>query len=420
VSRAQAGWALAVLTAIISMNYLDRNVISILLDSIKKDLQLSDTVMGLVTGFSFALMYSILGIPIARLADRGNRRVIITLGLLGWSAMTMLSGVARNVYQLAVARLLVGIGESCDMAPSVSMISDYYPKEARARALSILTTGAYIGSFLGLFVGGVVNQYYGWRISFAVAGTPGILLAIVLFLSVREPLRGAAELRPPTAERLPSLGVTLRFLFTQKSLVLVLVGAALMYFNIYAFAFWTAPFLGRVHHLTSAQIGSISGTITGLCGIGGALFGGFLVERLAKRDNRWLLGIPAIAWIVATPIEFFVLFEPDTGIMWIGLAVMIFITTMYAGPIWSVTQTVAKVRMRSLAFSIFVFLNNIFGLAVSNFVVGRASDYFKPEYGNDSIRYALVIPVFVGLAAALLFAWGTRYIREDIRAAEEP
>src|SRR6202034_3933070 len=134
VSRAQAGWALAVLTAIISMNYLDRNVISILLDSIKKDLQLSDTVMGLVTGFSFALMYSILGIPIARLADRGNRRIIITLGLLGWSAMTMLSGVARNVYQLAAARLLVGIGESCDMAPSVSMISDYYPKEARARA----------------------------------------------------------------------------------------------------------------------------------------------------------------------------------------------------------------------------------------------------------------------------------------------
>jgi MFS family permease len=275
-------YTLALLTLAYALNFLDQTIFNVLIEPIKKEFQLSDTMLGLLAGFGFVLMYSVLGMPIARLADRSNRRNIVTAGLAFFSAMTALCGMAQSTAMLAVARIGVGIGESAGTPASQSIIADLFGKADRRRALGIFAIGTYLGVFLGYFFGGWVNQYLGWRTAFISASIPGIAMALLLGATVTEPARQRDGGDKVSSE---AIGPTFAFLFSQKSFLLVLIGFCLAGFTNYSTSVWIPAFMARVHHLTSAQIGTYAGTFKGLFGIAGALLGGFVVAKISKDDD---------------------------------------------------------------------------------------------------------------------------------------
>src|ERR1700741_4777383 len=314
-------YVLGVLTIVYALNFLDRTIFNVLIEPIKKEFTLSDTTMGLLAGFGFVLFYSLLGIPIARVADRLNRRNIVALAFAFWSAMTFLCGMASSVANLALGRIGVGIGESAGTPASQSLLADLFDKNERPRALGIYAIGTYLGVFLGYFIGGWVNQHYGWRTAFFSAGLPGVALAALLWLTIAEPKRGAmAETFAPEP-----IGPTLRFLATQPSFVIVLIGFCLTSYTNYATAAWIPPFLARVHHLTSAEIGTYAGTFKGLCGIAGTLLGGFVVAQIGRRDDRWKLWAPAVTSGLAGPVFAVCMLTPDFTTMGPALAAAAFL-----------------------------------------------------------------------------------------------
>jgi predicted MFS family arabinose efflux permease len=419
VSSPQANYALAVLTLIYVLNYADRTVLSLLLDSIKKEFRLSDTVMGLISGFGFVLFYSLLGLPVARWADRFNRRFILTAGLAVWSAATCCSGLARNGWQLALTRFGVGAGEAGGIAPSHSMLADLFPKEKLPRALAILTAGSQIGVFVGAILAGYVNQHYGWRMAFFAAGLPGIAVAILFRLTVKEPARGAMEGRRANVN-LFTIAQTAGFLFRQRSFVLITLGGSLMGITFYGFQVWTPAFLHRVRHLSSATIGTYTGIVSGVFGVAGVLLGGFLAERLGKRDVRWRVYVPAVAAALAAPADLLFLFLPSLHASFIFWALAFVFTAAYQGPTYAIYQTVSKVRMRAVASATFLFFGNIIGLGVGSWFIGILSDSFRPQDGDEAIRYALAAASLIALLAGALFWVGSRYLAQDIDTAEAP
>lgn len=415
-SSRQANYALSVLCVIYILNYADRGIFSLLLDSIKKDFRVTDTVMGLIGGLGFALFYSILGLPVARWADRYSRRFILAAGLTLWSVMTCLSGVAFGPWQLAITRLGVGAGEACGIAPSHSMLSDMFPKETLPRVLSILTAGSSVGIFVGSVLAGFIAQHYGWRWAFIAAGLPGIFVAILFRFTVKEPARGAME-GPLANTNLFSVMETLRFLFTQLSFIYITIGGMFMGITLYAFQFWSPPFLARVHHLDIATIGVLNGAISAIFGVSGVLIGGFFAERLGMRDIRWRLTVPAIASIASCPVSLLFLFLPSLRGSLVSWALSTMCIFAYAGPIYAVYQTVSMVRMRALASAIFLFLGILLGSGAGNPLIGFISTHLSHRYGPLSIRYAMIFPSVLGLFAGILFWIGSRYLAADTARA---
>jgi MFS family permease len=406
-------YVLGVLTLVYALNFLDRTIFNVLIEPIKKEFSLSDTAMGLLAGFGFVLFYSLLGIPIARLADRLNRRNIVALAFAFWSAMTFLCGMATNVTALALARIGVGLGESGSSPASQSIVADLFSKNERPRALGIFAIGTYLGIFLGYFIGGFVNQHYGWRMAFFVAGLPGIALAALLWLTIGEPKRGAmAETFTPEP-----LGATLRFLASQQSFVIVLVGFCLTTYTNYATAAWVPPFLARVHHLSSAEIGTYAGTFKGLAGMAGTLLGGLLVAQISRRDDRWKLWAPAIMSALAGPMFALCMLTPDFATMVTALALTSFLVGFHLGPIFAIAQTVARPSMRALASALIALTATCFGQGVGPLTVGMINDALKNDYGTDAVRYSLLSASLTTMLGALLFVWAARTIRADIARA---
>ena len=260
VSSARRGYILALLTAIWSISMLDRILLGVVLDKVKKEFLLSDTMLGLMAGLGFAVIYVILTVPVGRYADRLARRPIIVVGLTLWSVMTGLGGVARSGLQLLVFRLGLGVGESSCVAPSMSLISDYFPKDRRPLAMAIYSMAPFIGPGLAIFIGGLVTHYYGWRAAFFICGIPGLILAALMHFTVKEPRRGAAESSTVEAKSY-RLGETLRYLCTNMTYLSTLIGFMLVSYVSFGVNIWVAPFLGRVHHLNMAQIGWMAGSI---------------------------------------------------------------------------------------------------------------------------------------------------------------
>jgi MFS family permease len=414
----QSNYALAMLTAIYVLNYADRAALSVLLDPIKHDMHLTDTTLGLITGFAFVSFYTLLGLPIARWADHYNRRFILTTGLVVWSAMTCFSGLAQSAWQLALTRFGVGAGEACGVPPAHSMVSDLFPKAALPRALSILSAGSQIGSFVGLTLAGFVNQYYGWRVAFFAAGLPGIVLAIIFRLTVKEPVRGAMEERRANTDLL-SVSRTILFLWRQRSFVIITLGGSLMGISFYGFQVWTPVFLHRVRHLTSGVIGTYQGTLMGVFGLSGVLLGGFLAERLGKRDVRWRVWVPAVGSVLSCPMNLLFLFLPSLRISLVCWAAALVCTAVYIGPIFAVYQSVSKVRMRAFATATFLFCGNLIGLGLGSLLIGMLSDALTKRYGIAAIRYSMIFPSLIALVAGIFFWIGSGYLERDIATASE-
>ncbi|WP_342728804.1 MFS transporter [Bradyrhizobium sp. B097] len=406
-------YVLALLTIIYALNFLDRTIFNVLIEPIKKEFALSDTTMGLLAGFGFVLFYSLLGIPIARMADRLNRRNIVAIAFAFWSAMTYLCGMASSVTALTMARVGVGIGESAGTPASQSMIADLFDKNERPRALGIYAIGTYLGVFLGYFIGGYVNQNYGWRMAFFTAGLPGIALAAVLWLTISEPKRGAMA-ETFKAER---IGPTLGFLISQPSFVIVLVGFCLTTYTNYATAVWIPPFLARIHHLTSAEIGTYAGTFKGFAGMAGTLIGGLVVAQIGRRDDRWKLWAPAIMSGLAGPVFASCMLTQSFTLMVATLALTSLMVGFHLGPIFAIAQTVAKPSMRALASAIVLLTATCFGQGVGPLAVGMINDALKGAYGTDAVRYSLLSAAVTTTLGALLFVWAARWIRADIARA---
>jgi MFS family permease len=407
-------YVLAILTVVYALNFLDRTIFNVLIEPIKKEFALSDTTMGVLAGFGFVLFYSLLGIPIARIADRVNRRNIVALAFAFWSAMTFLCGLASSVTTLALARVGVGVGESAGTPASQSLLADLFDKNERPRALGIYAIGTYLGVFLGYFIGGWVNQHYGWRAAFFSAGLPGLALAALLWLTIAEPKRGAmAETFAPEP-----IGPTLRFLMTQPSFVIVLIGFCLTSYTNYATAAWIPPFLARVHHLSSAEIGTYAGTFKGLCGIAGTLVGGLVVGQISQHDDRWKLWAPAIMSGLAGPVFALCMLTPSFVTMIAALAATSFLVGFHLGPIFAIAQTVARPSMRALASALVLLTATCFGQGVGPLAVGMINDALKAGFGVDAVRYSLLSAAATTTLGVLLFLLAARFIRADIARAK--
>jgi predicted MFS family arabinose efflux permease len=414
-STGYANYVLFVLTVVYVFNNADRNVLSILLPDIQAELGASDTAMGLLAGI-FVLFYSTLGIPIARWADRGNRRSILALGVLFWSAMTAASGAARSFAQLVIARLGLGAGEAAGTPPSHSLISDYFPPERRGRALSVYAMGNYAGAFVGLGLGGWINQMYGWRAAFWALGLPGIALALLVRLTVREPARGVQEPGGPAAP--VPLREALTFLRRQRSFLWLNVAGAVSALVGYGFAVWGPTYMMRVHEMGSAEVGQYLGVLAPLGGIIGTWIGGVLVDRRIRRDARWFMWIPAISSLVNLPISALLLL----GTKFVAIASYAphsLLHAMYVGPLFASMQALARPRVRALAVAIHMAIVNLFGLLLGPLAVGMLNDALEARLGAHAVRYSLLMVSLTGFFAGLLYLVAARNLREDLQRARE-
>ena len=287
-------YVLVMLTLVYVFNFIDRQLLVILQESIKKELHLSDTQLGLLSGFTFAIFYVTMGIPIARLADKGNRRNIVAASLGVWSLMTACSGLARNFVQLLLARIGVGVGEAGGSPPAHAMISDYFPPQKRSTALSIYSTGIYFGILIGFLMGGYLNQHLGWRIAFFSLGIPGVIFSLLVFITVKEPRKGATDIEATSANKPDSFGEVLKALYSTHTFVFLGLATGLHVFCIYGLVNWAPSFLSRVHGMKNAEIGAVLGPILGIGGAIGSFAGGFLTDYFGKKDKRRYLQIPVM------------------------------------------------------------------------------------------------------------------------------
>ena len=412
-------YALGLLTVVYSFNFIDRQLLSILQESIKADLSLSDSQLGLLTGFAFAVFYVTAGLPIARWADRGNRRNIIAFSVGLWSLMTALSGFVQNYGQLLAARIGVGVGEAGGSPPSHSIISDIFPPEQRASAISFYSTGVNLGILFGFLLGGWINEFFGWRIAFLVVGTPGIIIAIIVRYTLAEPIRGLSENKKVSTESVPFKEV-LSVLWRHVSFRHMALGAAFNAFASYSTSNWTASFFIRTHDMTTGELGTWLAAIIGFGGAVGVLGGGLLADRLARNDKRWYMWIPALAGFVSVPFMIGV-YTVDNAYAALAFAVVPGVMfNVYLGNTIATTHGLVGLRMRATASAILFLILSIIGLGIGPVAVGTLSDLLASSYGEDSLRQAMlyIIPVMM-FWSAYHFYMASKTVREDLAAAPD-
>jgi len=416
VSPGYARYVLGLLFVVYVFNFVDRQILAILLEPIKRDLGVSDTAMGFLTGTAFALFYTFAGIPIARLADRGVRRSVIAVGAALWSAMTAASGLAQSFAQLALARVGVGIGEAACSPPAHSLLSDYFPPERRATALALYAAGIHVGIAFGYLAGGWINQAFDWRTAFFVVGLPGLGLAVLVRLTVREPARGLSEGGEASGD-VPATREVLRFLWSLRSFRHVSFASALTAFAGYGVANWTPTFLVRVHGMGTGEVGTWLGLIAGIAGASGAYLGGHLVDVFRSRDARFGVWIPAAAGVLGLPFVSLLLFWPEPRQALLLSAPGTLLGAVWLGPVFALTQTLVRIRMRAVASAILLFVVNLIGLGLGPQTVGLLNDLLQPRFGAGAVRWSLAAVVLVtSLWAALHFALAARSLRADLEA----
>jgi predicted MFS family arabinose efflux permease len=411
-STAYRKYVLGILVVVYTLNFVDRQILAILAKPIQAELKLSDSQLGLMGGLAFALLYSTMALPIATWADRGSRRTIMTVALALWSGFTALCGLAGSFLTIFLARVGVGIGEAGGVAPSYSMISDYFPKAQRARALSVYSLGIPLGGAAGILFGGLIAKAISWRAAFIIVGLAGVVIAPLFRLTVRDPKRGGYEgnvVAPPRAR----IADVFRIVAKKPTFWLLAFGAASSSVCGYGLAFWLPSFFLRSLHLSYTGTAWYYAAITFFGGCLRILGGGVLADRAGRADRRAYPLIPAIAFMLALPCFFiavnmasplaaFPLFLIPTGL-----------NLMWLGPILTVVQHLVPGHMRTTASAMFLLINNLLGIGIGYYYFGAVSDALKPHYGDESLRYAIYSGLGFYVIAAALFLIAARSLKKD-------
>lgn len=431
VSPGYRRYAIWLLFVVYVFNFIDRQIVTILAEPIKQDLLIADWQLGLMTGTAFAIFYCTLGIPIARLAERHNRPWIIGLSLVAWSGFTALCGLAQNFWQLVLARIGVGVGEAGCTPPAHSLIADYTPKEQRASAMAIYSMGSAVGGLIGVVVGGLVADAYGWRTAFLLVGLPGIGLAVIAILTLVEPRirRAAVEARDAARPAQSSFGDVLRVLRRKRTFWLMASAVSIVAFIGYGHAPFGASFFLRVHGAEIEQlaaqlglgpigfVGLSLGLILGVAAGAGIYLGGIIADRFGARDLRAYMSIPGLAVLVSVPIYTTAMLMPTFLPILPILAVNAVLISLWQGPVYATVQNIAPVHMRATTASIFLFIANLVGLGLGPLAVGAASDILAGPFGLGSaegVRWALIGSQFLAIPAFVCFWLARRTIREDM------
>jgi predicted MFS family arabinose efflux permease len=414
------GWALFVLAAVYMSNCMDRSIVAVLGEAIKTDLGLSNAQLGLLGGMAFALCYSLLGVPIARLAERFNRTVILTVCITLWSGMTMLCALAPGFLYLALCRMGVGIGEAGCSPVAHSLVSDYYEARRRATAIAIYSAGCSVGQILIAFTGGWVAQHYGWRVAFVLAGIPGLVLALLIRFTLREPVRGGMDAAPagpsvPVPARSSLWEVTQR-MFRAPTIRHSIIGCVIVTVAAYGTHQFTAPFFIRVFSVSYAQAGVAFGVTVGVASALGLLVGGYLADRCARLDARWYAGIPALGVLLSGPL--YMLGFSQSGwlsSMWL-LVIPGVLHFTYLGPTVSVLHNYVKANERATASAILLLLTSLIGLGFGPWIVGWIIDILIAKSGSQPVgtRQGMVISSALYLWGAAHYAWAIRSFFNDL------
>jgi predicted MFS family arabinose efflux permease len=396
-----------ILLTVYVFNFIDRQIVNILAEPIARDLDLSDTQIGLMTGLAFALFYTVLGIPIARLADRQttSRPKLIAVALALWSGMTALCGFAQNFAQLLLARIGVGVGEAGCTPPAHSLISDMVPPEKRASALAFYSLGIPVGSLLGMVIGGTLADYLGWREAFVVVGLPGVMLALVVWFGLRDPRRSdaAAVLRAKSQPAALPLGQAVGEVMRSRAFVLLVFAGSAASFLSYGKTTWTTIFFQRTHDLSPGEVGLSFGLLGGAAGILGTWLGGYLADRFGAVNRRHVLSAPAIGMALAVPLAIAAYHAPSWPLALALLFLPTVFNSFYYGPCYSAAQGLVPMRARAIAAASLLFFQNLIGLGLGPLFFGMLSDWLQPAYGAESVRYVLYGAAVLGLVPAFFF-----------------
>lgn len=388
-------------------NFLDRQIVSILAPAIKADLGLSDGQLGALGGFAFALLYTLLGIPLGVLADRTSKSGVIAAALAVWSGFTALCGVAGNFWQLFLFRVGVGFGEAGGVAPSYALIADYFPPAKRARALALYSLGAPFGLALGALLGALLAETFSWRMAFVVVGVAGILFAPVFRAVVRDPPR-ERDLR-----RTSPVHAAFSMLARKKSFWLISFGAAMNSMVSYALAFWMPTFLIRSFDMSLAAASYFYASLILIGVVAGILAGGFLADKLGQKDRGNYPKLAGIAWLASVPLFVAGFLSPSPALAWIAFLVPQGLTLVWFGPLLTAIQHLVPATMRATASACFLLVSNLFGLGAGSWIMGVLSDSMAAQYGDDSLRYAALLSVNLSLVASFLVLLSMRSLRKE-------
>ena len=408
------GRVLAILLLAYIFNFIDRQIIGVLAIPIKAELQLTDTQLSLMGGIAFALFYSGIAIPVAWLADRKNRVNIIAFSVALWSAFTALCGLAQNFWHLFLARMGVGIGEAGGVAPSYALISDFFPKERRARALALFSLGIPIGSALGVFFGGWIASNLDWRSAFLIVGLAGLPAALLVRIGIKEPVRGGFDTADGQAsEPAPPFGVVAAQLARTPSFWLLSFGAASGSILGYGLIFWLPSFFSRSFDLELVEVSWFYGSIVLVGGIAGTLLGGWLGDRTGPdRPGTYAL-IPAVCFLISAPVFAAGLFAPSLTTGWILFAIGQMLALAWLGPVIAAVQHIVPPNMRATASASFLFINNLIGIGFGIFFLGFMSDTMAASYGDDSLRYSILYGLVFYLLSSLLYFVASKRLAKD-------
>lgn len=415
---ARYSWRLlAILVCVYSCSWMDRYLLVILIEPIHRELQLSDTQMGLITGFAFSTTYALAGIPIAYWADRKSRRVILSIAVLGWGLATMLSSFAQSFQTLALARFGLAVFAAGCSPAAYSLISDSFASTHRGRAIAIYGLGTSIGIWAGLMLGGLVSERYGWRTAFVIMGTPAVILSAVVYFCVREPLREPDRRTEHSNESGPSLAASIRWMLGTRSFLAAAFALGTLTITSTSFLSWAPTYLIRFRGLGTAEVGTISGIIVGVSGVVGTLLTGLLCDRLGRRDPRWYLWLPLIGFGFFLPFER--LFFSASGY---GLYVAYFLAALasatYSAPLFAVGQFVLPPRQRALGAAIMLFVLNMIGMGGGNFAVGFLSDLFRQQDGKASLQHAILSLQGAAVIGFLCLLYAASSIRRDMHSGQ--
>lgn len=404
-----------ILLVVYIFNFLDRQIVNILAEPISRDLGLSDTQIGLMTGIAFAAFYTFLGIPIARFADRPktNRVGLISVSLVVWSGMTALCGMAQNFFQLLLARIGVGVGEAGCTPAAHSLIADLAPPEKRASAISFYSLGIPIGSLLGMLIGGLVADAYGWRAAFLVAGLPGIALALIVFFVLRDP-RMSAQMQSAQPKPAISTAEAFKEIVASRAFIMLAIGGAMAAFLSYGKATWTTIFFQRTHELTPGEVGFWFGIGGGIAGIIGTWAGGWFADKYGKENRRHVLTAPAVGMLIAIPIAISAYWVENWWYALILIMTPTFLNSMYVGPAYSCAQGLVPLRVRAMASAVLLFAQNLIGLGLGPLFFGMLSDGIKPIAGDDSVRWVLYGAALLGVIPSFFFWRASLHLNREL------